>query len=458
MDAVQLTKPGTEARDIANGTPICLGPWEKAMVLEHLRDDSHCVNWMVELDTSLDPALVCAALEALRPAFPLHFARLQIANDGIGVVSIPDTAHPISAFLVEQAHFAGGGRAYARVLANMRLDPLVAGLFRCHFIAGPTPLLAFQVSHIAGDGYTNHLFRTAFAEVLDALVAGRRAEVVTPTAAYAVTLDEFHRGLPMEPRMFEDILRRATRLCMPEMRVPNATGQDDHYELRVFRAVVEPIRYARLIAHATALRITPLALLGAACALAVRAMCDQSAQQQGDFFAVSVPRDMRVTLGREAQIGNLIYPQGIPILADDPRDLDSLSVLFFDRMQRGRANRLMYRHFAHRLRDSISTPVVVRGAHVGRLRTEDGDFVLQPLPIIGVTEVPRWNDIVALGEARVQQTFFQMPMISRRFADGMVHLGCTMRWHPCFDGRIRRLLDLFLQHLFGSEPVAWELL
>ena len=55
---------------------------------------------------------------------------------------------------------------------------------------------------------------------------------------------------------------------------------------------------------------------------------------------------MREMLGRESQIGNLIFPQGVPIFGDDPTDVDRLAVRFFDRMQRGQSNRLMYRHFS----------------------------------------------------------------------------------------------------------------
>ncbi len=244
------------------GSPILLGAWEKARILEHRRDDSYCVNWLVELDRALDPGLVADALDTLRPAFPLHFARLRLDNDRIGVTAVQDPGRTGKECLIHFPRFEGGIVAYARALANTRLDPFVTGLFLCHCIDGPVPLLAFQVTHVPGDGYTNHRFRAEFARAIGDLARGQTPKPPLSVKAHDVSLDEFHSRLPMEPRVLEDIVSKARRLCEPGMSVAAGCVGDDRYELRVFRAVVAPVRYAGLVSCTVSLRITPLAFLG----------------------------------------------------------------------------------------------------------------------------------------------------------------------------------------------------
>ncbi len=53
-----------------------IGPWERLLAADQRRDNGQVVGWMVALDRELDPGLAASALEAVRPAFPLYFARI----------------------------------------------------------------------------------------------------------------------------------------------------------------------------------------------------------------------------------------------------------------------------------------------------------------------------------------------------------------------------------------------
>lgn len=441
--------------------PVPLGAWEKALADEHLRDGAHGSAWLVELEAPLDPALVHDALQALRPAFPVHFSRVRPRAGG-GIEAVPGAD-----VLLHRERAEGGGRAYLGVMANARLHPVEDGLFRCHLVDGPVPLLGFQATHVAGDGYTNHRFRQAFAAALDALSRGRRPEVRPPPAAYAVGLDEIHARLPMDPRALHDVVRRAARLRTPRMslraRDPaglaegEADGGGPCYALRVFRAVMEPEAFAPLVARAERLGVAPLALLGAAATGAARRAFDPWDERPGDFIAVGVPRDMRVALGRAGAAGNLVYGQGIPVFGDDPAETDALAAVFHDRLTRGRANRVMYRHFGQRLAAAAAAPLAAP-PDAGRIACRDGRWVLDPLPQLGVTELPTWGDVEALAGIPVRDTFFQQPVLTRRFAGGRVHLAATVRWHPRFDARIRAFFAAFVAALLPGRDVAWELL
>lgn len=441
--------------------PIPLGAWEKALADEHLRDDAHGTGWLVELDAPLRAGLVRDALDALRPAFPVHFSRVRPAPGG-GIEAVPVRTD----VLVHRKYAAGGGRAYLGVMANARLHPVQDGLFRCHLVDGPVPMLGFQATHVVGDGYTNHRFRQAFAAALDALDHGRRPRIAAPPAAYAVPLDEIHARLPMRPRALDDVVRRALRLRTPRMTVAGAPGSPAvagpggggaRYALRVFRAVMEPAAFAPLVARAERLGVTPLALLGAAAAGGVRQAFDPWEERPGDFFAVGVPRDMRVALGRPGAAGNLVYGQGVPVFGDDPAGTDAMAAVFYDRLSRGRANRVMYRHFGQRLAAAAAAPLA-EPAGAGRLSCADGRCALDPLPLLGVTEHPDWGGVETLAGVAVRDTFFQQPAITRRFAAGRVHLAATVRWHPVFDARIRAFFSAFLSALFPGHEPAWELL
>lgn len=437
---------------------IPLGAWEKAWVLEHLKDDASCVNWLVELNQAPDPSMVASALEAIRPGFPLYFSAVQVEEDGVSLVAHPRVDSPIDAYVVEHADVEGGGPCFARRLANTRLDPLDGGLLRCHCVSGPVSMLALQVAHVAGDAYTNHRFRTAFAAALHSLGSGRRPVVTAPQAAHAVPIEEVLARLPAAPRQLEDVVRRARRLRVPRMTVAAGYGGDRRFQIRVFRAEVEPERFAGVVRRARACGVTPLTLLGAAYAAAVRRTFDPWWERPGDYIAVSVPRDLRRLLGREEQVGNLTYPQGIPVLGDDPMEVEPMAMVLSDRLRRGATNRVMYRHVAHALRASCAQPVPGAAEAGERLPVEDGRLVLSPLPVLGITEIPTWSEIASLGRARVLRTFFQTPMMTRRYAGGCVHLGCAIRWHPAFDVRIRAFLAEVVDSLLGTASCHWDLL
>ena len=317
-------------------------------------------------------------------------------------------------------------------------------------------MLAFQCAHVAGDGYSNSQLRLAFAEAFNALSAGRAATPISRPATRDVAIEEIEAALPMDVRALEDIVRRPGRLRPLRLRAKGANAGGE-YELRVFQAVAEGAQYAPVIAHARRLGIAPLALLGAALASAARETAAAWAEQPGDFFGVSVPRDFRGVLGRTGQIGNFSYPQGIPVFADDPSAQALLAKLFFDRLERGGGNRIMYRHFFTSLRQAANARVPEKADSAPRLPFSDGELVLSPFAAFGVTEIPNWGEVQVLGTARVLSSVFQTPLLTRRFADGRVHLSLTVRWHAAFDRSLRSFFATLLQYVFGAAPVNWNL-
>ena len=426
---------------------IVLGDWEKHWLLQHLDDDACCVNWLVELERPVDPALVEAALAAVRRVFPFPFAGLRVAPGTASVLAVPRPRRPIGEYLTYWPQAEGGFESFARTLVNDRLDPLEDGLFRCHLVAGPVPMLAFKATHLIGDAYTNHWLRAAFAWASGQLHAGRPAELTSPPTAYSLGVADVMSRLRVAPREIEDSVRRARRLRVPAMTAPAPGG-----ELRVLRAVITPARFATVVRRAIALGVTPVALLGAAVAGAVRSSYDPWGQAPGDYFAVSVPRDLRSVLGRDRELGNLCYPQGIPILADDPVDTESMAKVISARLRAGAMNRIMYRYFCNQLRETRTRPVRRETAPAGDRR------LVRPLPVLGATEIPARPDIDAIAGVRVLRTAYQTPIFTRRQSGGQVHLGCTLRWHPDLDDRLRAFAARLFTELLGPPPVDWELL
>lgn len=427
---------------------VVLGDWEKHWLLRHLDDDACCVNWLVELERPVDPGLVEAALAAVRRAFPFPFAGLRVADDGVRVLAVPRPERPTGDYLTYWPRAEGGFAAFVRTLANDRLDPLEDGLLRCHLVAGPVPMLAFKATHLVGDAYTNHWLRGAFVQAAGQLSAGRPADLAPPPTAYSLGVAEVASRLRVAPREIEDSVRRARRLRTPAMTAPAPGG-----ELRVLRAVVPPERFAAVVRRAITLGVTPVALLGAAVAAAVRSSYDPWDTAAGDYFAVSVPRDLRSALGRDRELGNLCYPQGIPVLADDPVDTEVMAAVFSARLRAGAMNRVMYRHFCNELRAARTRPVRREPGPPG-----GGRRTVHPLPVLGATEIPARADIGTIAGARVLRTAYQTPIFTRRQSGGQVHLGCALRWHPDLDDRLRAFAARLFAELLGPPPVDWELL
>jgi hypothetical protein len=434
---------------------VRLGAWEKALLLDHLQDGARLAGWLVELDQPLDPARVAAALAAVRLAFPIYFARVEAAEDGIGALACPQPETPIERFLVHSTHVDGGGRGYLRHLANSPLHPLDDGLIRCHLVDGPVPMLGLQFSHIAGDSVGNARLRQALALAI-AAPNGPSPGLTPAVGCHDLSIGQIEAILTMDARALPELARRRARLRPLRLRSEHVED-DDRYVLRVFRAVVPPQRFAGVVAQARTLGVTPIAILAAAYVAACLKVAEPWAERPDDFVGLSVPRDLRSALGRPNQIGNFALPQGIPVFADDPVEVTCLAPLIFDRITRGGTNRMLYRHFVNELREAAVKPVP-RQAREAQLSTRDGRLVLDPFGAFGITEVANRAEVERLGAARIVASYFQTPALTRRFVDGQVHLTCVVRWHPAFDARLRRMFDLFLHHLFGGESVDWDLL
>lgn len=416
-------------------TALPIGGWERAMLNAHAADDGFCVNWTVALDAAPDPAAVAAALDAVRPAFPRYFALARRGADGWFLTG----GLPAAAVIRTHGGQEGGLAGFAGRLARTRLDPERDGLFRCHLVDGPDPLLAFQATHVVGDGHTNHAFRTAFAAALAQVAEGRRPEPLPPAPDHpSAGPDDVAALLAPDPRAFAVELRGMRQPVVPFL--PAGAGDAP---VRVFRTVVPLDRFAPVMRRAAGLGVTPLALTLAALCGAVGAEMAPLDPTRGEFLLPQVPRDFRAALKRPADTGNLVYAQGVPLLPADPADTDELSRVVQDRMRRGQANRLMYRHFLHELKMGERPP-----PPVGRV---------EPLPVFGVTEIPNRGGVERLGGARVLDTVFQTPVLTRRFAGGTVHLGCAVRCPADGGTAVRRLFDGLLERLFGDIP-PWDLL
>src|ERR1019366_10144534 len=98
----------------------------------------------------------------------------------------------------------------------------------------------------------------------------------------------------------------------------------------------------------------------------------------------------------------------------------------------------VYRHFLSSLRQAADESLSSASA-VPRLAKVRDRLVLEPFAAFGVTEVPNRGEIETIGSARVVHTWFQTPLLTRRFAAGQVHLSCTVNWHPLFDRQLRSL-------------------
>ena len=415
---------------------LAIGPWERAMLNAHAADDAFCVNWTVALDRPLDPGMVLDALTALRPAFPRYFARAERTDTTWRL----RRDHAVAAVVRHHGRNEGGARGVAGRLARTRLDPERDGLFRCHVIEGPEPVLAFQTTHVVGDGYTNHMMRSAFAAALGTLAGGGRPAALPPALALPPPgPDDVAATLAPDPRAFAFELRRMLRLRPAQL--PAAAGP---FDVRVFRAVLPAEAFAPVMRRAARLAVTPLSLLLAALAGAMRDAMPPLEAEPGEFLLPQVPRDFRAALSRPSATGNLVFAQGIPVLADDPSELDALAVTLHDRQRRGQSNRLMYRHFLHELKVADTQPPVRPQA-------------LHLFPVFGVTEIPNRSPVTRLGHARVCETVFQTPILTRRFTDGRVHLGCALRCTATAEAALRRLLADLLLRLFGTIP-AWDLL
>lgn len=434
---------------------VRLGAWEKALVLDHLQDGARLAGWLVELDRPLDLARVVAALTVVRQAFPIYFARIEVAGNGIDALACPQPDTPIEKFLVHHVHIDGGGRGYLRRLANSLLHPLDDGLIRCHLVDGPVPMLGLQFSHIAGDSVGNARLRQALAFAI-AAPNGQPPAFTPAVGCHDLSIGQIEAALTLDVRALPELGRRRARMRPLRLYAPRV-ADDDRYELRVFRAVLPPRRFAAVVAQARSLGVTPIAILGAAYVAGCLHVVEPWAERPDDFVGLSVPRDLRALLGRTNQIGNLALPQGIPVFADDPVDVPRLAPLIFDRITRGGTNRIVYRHFVNELREAAVKPVQ-RDAGKAQLPTCDGRLELDPFGAFGITEVANRGEVERLGEARIVASFFQTPALTRRFVDGQVHLTCVVRWHQAFDVRLRALFEMFLHHLFGAEAVDWDLL
>ena len=423
-----------------------LAPWERALAIEQIGSNGFNAGWLVELDRSLDLPLVLEALRWTRVALPVYFSRVRKGDvvDYAGLALEPE--RPIECFVKHVSSFAGGGKAYLRVLANDPLNPVQDGLFRCHVIDGSPPCLGFQCGHAAGDGFSNWRLRQVFAAAVDALERGDEPRLERGSLWPGLSIDEMQRLFPIDPRGLEDLLRRKGSPQVPGLALPLTPKRP---ELRVFNAVIGRATYARVVADAARLKVGPLAILASAFALAARQEADPWPKYPQNFLALAVPRDLRVSLGMAKVIGNLSLPQGLPVFADDPRDRDTMAQVLSDRMRRGRNNRVLYRHFLNALREQLA------GGGAIRSRVDE---TWHPFASFGVTEIPNWGEVASIGQAHVVRAWYQTPLLTRRFVAQQVHLSCTVAWHETLDGQLRSIFGRTLSSLIGDEPTDWDLL
>lgn len=426
---------------------MMLGPWETALAMEQRQGGDTCAGWLAELDRPLDASLLAAGLDQVRDALPTYFARVAIAEAGQLALAV-EPARPGTAIVreVPEARSIGGS---IRVLANEPLDPFSDGLTRCFFGGGSVPQIGFQWAHVAGDGFSHERFRAVFSGAVDAAERGGSVTPGLTRTTEPLTVQDLRQILPINAQAASALGLPPGRLRIPVLRSA-ATSGCSAATRRVFQASIDRALYATVISRCARLNVSPLALLAAAFVLAVDEAAAPWAEEAGDFFGLAVPHDVRGRLERTGEIGNLSLPQGLPFYRNDPLNVEALAVALFNRLECGRFNRLFYRHFlASHYRPQATNPAMTCDA---------AGLTLQPFGSFGVTELQSRSELTSIGCARIVQTIFSTPLLTRRYTNGSTRLSCTIRWHPAFDGVLRSIFAGMLSRLVGGSDVEWQLL
>jgi hypothetical protein len=78
---------------------VPLGAIEKWLLLEQLNSSSFCTNWLVILDTPLDPALLMGPLADLRRMSRVQFSTLAVRHSDRRIEAELDETRGIENFL-----------------------------------------------------------------------------------------------------------------------------------------------------------------------------------------------------------------------------------------------------------------------------------------------------------------------------------------------------------------------
>ncbi len=447
---------------------IPLGAIEKWLLFEQMADPGFFTNWLVTLDQPLDQHLVEQALEELRRLAPVHFSRISVGDDGLQIAAEFDADRSIKEFVVRHGEWEDGAQGYLRHLMDQPLDPFTDGMIRCHLVMAPEPMLALQSSHVAGDGFTNNWLRSTFVDLYSDLHAGGPGLEREPPKldCYNLLLSDIRPKIP-EVKVSYELETPPRKLQRPRMRA--SVGHDDAVavkcEIRTFRAVLDRPAFRSYFSRAQALGVSTLAHMAACMALAVDRCYDNWEEEPGDFFAVNIPRDFRFVPEWRGRLGNVVYPIGVPVLREVLGPLDQTSRMIAEILRVGMNNWLLYRLFSHEVRAAKKAPIdVAHTISTGPcLEREGATLSLNPLPVLGVTEVPPMEGTGSIGPSRMTEVYVQSPIIGRRSMAGGTMLSGNVHWHPIFDRRIREFLQTFLNYLVKGTPenpaeVEWELI
>ena len=447
---------------------IPLGAIEKWLLFEQMEDPSFFTNWLVTLEQPLEQRLLARALEELRRLSPVHFSKIIVGDDGRQIAAEFDVERGIEEFIIVRDEWEGGAPSYLRHLLTHPLNPFSDGMFRCHCVMAPEPMVALQSSHVAGDGFTNNWLRATFVELYSRLCEGRDdLETDQPKLdGYNLRLGDFRPKIPVATIDFGGQTSPRT-MRRPRMSADARQLGEMPLECRVrtFRAVLDRSAFHGFFARVQGFGVSTLAYMAACMALAVDRCYDNWAEQPGDFFAVYIPRDFRFVPEWKGYLGNVVFSLGVPIMKDSLGDLEHTATNVFNLLDSAKDNWLFYRLFSHEVRAAKNAIVeVARTSSVVPCLDQQADTVfLEPLAVLGVTEVPSRKSRSSIGSARITEVYFQSPIIGRRSVEGGTVLAGNVHWHPLFDDRIRGFLQTFLDLMVQGSPnkpadVEWDLI
>jgi len=445
-----------------------LGAWEKYFFQQMLRDGGARTNVMIVLDDDLDVQRIRQTLELIRPGAPLFFSKLVIDDNGRDLSAACDLNESIDFFIQVSARTDHTPYEYFRHVLGRPLDPFSEGLFRLHYVESPTPILGFQISHLAGDGQTFVRFRDLFVSCYEAVREGhgKLAPLGHELPHATVSPAQIRHKIATRPlhgrakfRRHREPFMSAAVTNLHERSVP---------EWRTLRARLGQFGTRQLVKQSLKLEVTPLVYAAACLAIAVDRHYDNWCAQDGDYFAVNIPVDIRGLYGLRKHIGNLVYPVGIPLLKEDLRSIDSATRAVWDRFRFGRSNYL----FLHSICKILQT---AQHALVNSMRTksesafissEKGTMRLHPLGILGVTELPVRRPLTRIGNARVNDYILESPIIMRRWFAGSCEFMFSLRYHTGFEARLRNFVQTFLNALVHGDAerddrdheIEWELI
>lgn len=441
----------------AAATTLRLGPWERYFLLRR-SDAAFGTSQLLVLDRPLHPELVVRVLAAVRPAFPVHFSTLDATGDEL--VARLDLERSASEFLTLHERWDGdAGSFMGRVLARPP-DPIQHGFVQVHLVGGPTPMLGLQSFHASGDGWTAVALWQRLLGGYERLLRGEALEPAPSLARepYSPAIAELRRRIPTSSVPHADYvgLRHVKEVRLRPEREP-AAGEEG-FEARVVNVTLTAEASRAFFRRAVELKAGTLALLAACLALASHAVEPSWREQDGDYFAINVPRDLRAALDAKGRAGNLAYPVGVPVPPGCLGSLEAAAGELARRIETAKGNFLFYRHAARLLEDEAAIPVVPGQQSV--LPRDGRGAYLAPLATFGVTETLGRTHA---GSVRVLDYLFQSPAICRRALGDRMQIGFSLRWHPLLASKLEAFVRVFLGGVVYGDPargdeVDWRLL